>query len=111
MNEIRDCPYIQLNVDEADRNTKEFWDKYQSKPKTIIETSSVEAVRSLVAGNHGVTILSGLLFRPWSLDGGQIHSIPVAELIPSMNVGLVWKKKAKLSKEANLFVDFFRNEI
>ena len=107
---ICEQPYIQLKLDEAQRNTDEFWDQYGIRPGKIIKTGSVEGVRSLVANGQGVTILSGLLFRPWSLDGGRLQSRPVSEKIPSMNVGLLWKPGAKRRPVMESFIEFFKQE-
>lgn len=108
---IKDHPYIQLKLDEADRNTREFWDTHGITPKTSIETTSVEAVRSLVAANLGVTILSGLLYRAWSLEGVQIHSRPVSEFIPSMNIGLVWHEGKEREPLVKLFTEFMKSTL
>jgi DNA-binding transcriptional LysR family regulator len=103
-------PYIQLKLDEAHRNTQEFWQQYDIKPRKIIKTASVEGVRSLVANEQGLTILSGLLFRSWSLDGGRLQSRPVTEMIPSMNVGMIWNCDREIRPALKSFVDFFRRE-
>lgn len=107
---ICEQPYIQLKLDEAQRNTDEFWGQYGIRPDKIIKTGSVEGVRSLVANGQGVTILSGLLFRPWSLDGGRLQSCPVTEMIPSMNVGLVWKRGVQPRPALQSFIEFFKQE-
>lgn len=110
LQQICEQPYIQLNLDEAERNTHEIWDKYKLKPERIIHTASVEGVRSLVANEQGLTILSGLLFRSWSLDGGQLQSRPVVEMVPSMNVGLLWRRDRETRPALQSFIDFFKQE-
>jgi DNA-binding transcriptional LysR family regulator len=42
----------------------------------------------LVAKNEGVTILSDLVYRQWSHDGGRIRRQPLTDSIPSMDLGL-----------------------
>lgn len=110
LQQICEQPYIQLNLDEAERNTHEIWDKYKLKPERIIHTASVEGVRSLVANEQGLTILSGLLFRSWSLDGGRLQSRPIAEMIPSMNVGLIWRRDREIRPALQSLIDFFKQE-
>lgn len=110
IHEICKQPYIQLDMDEAQRNTDEICDLYDIDFKRVIVTSSVEAVRALVASGQGVTILSDLLFRPWTLDGGRLQSRSITELIPSMNVGLVRKKKQSIKNSVQIFSDFFKQE-
>ncbi|WP_410719643.1 LysR substrate-binding domain-containing protein, partial [Brevibacillus sp. SIMBA_040] len=58
-------------------------------------------MRSLVAQNVGVTILSDLVFRPWSHDGGRIRRTVMAGSVPSMDLGLVHRRDADLSKAAS----------
>ena len=56
----------------------------------IFRTNSVEAVRSLVATGTGITILSDMVYRPWSLEGDKLESREIAAAIPTMDVGLAW---------------------
>lgn len=99
-------PYIMLTVDEADRTQAKFWQGFGIRPRVIFETSSVEAVRSMVASGMGVTILSDMVYRPWSLEGQRIEQRPVAEGVPSMDVGLSWSKGRALSPPARVFRAF-----
>jgi len=101
-------PYIQLLIDEAEETTKSYWFENKVTPKTIFRTSSVEAVRSMVATRAGVTILSDMVYRPWSLEGDRIQSCDIADDIPTMDVGLAWRKNSELSKCAKTFLEFFR---
>ena len=103
-------PYIQLTIDEAAATTKKFWGKMNLKPHIIFRTESVEAVRSMVATGMGVTILSDMVYRPWSLEGERIESIDLNGQVPSMDVGLVWKKDHELPDCAQVFIEFFRKE-
>jgi DNA-binding transcriptional LysR family regulator len=66
----------------------------------------VEAVRSMVAAGMGVTILSDMVYRPWSLEGQRIETRVLAEDVPSMDVGLAWRRDAALSPATTAFKDF-----
>jgi DNA-binding transcriptional LysR family regulator len=101
-------PYIQLLIDEAEATTRNYWAKYDLKPQVIFRTASVEAVRSMIAARAGVTILSDMVYRPWSLEGERIQACDVADEIPTMDVGIAWRKNADLSDCAKAFIDFFR---
>jgi DNA-binding transcriptional LysR family regulator len=74
------------------------------------DADSVEAVRSLVATGAGVTILSDMVYRPWSLEGDKLESREVGAQIPTMDVGLAWPKSAELSAPARAFIEFCRME-
>ena len=86
-----------LTVDEASQTAGRYWDRAGVYPSVIFTTSSVEAVRSMVAGGMGVTILSDMVFRPWSLDGRRIHAVPMDARLPVMEVGLAWSAGRALS--------------
>ncbi len=99
-------PYIMLTVDEAGKTAARYWKPTGLRPRTIIRTSSVEAVRGMVAAGMGVTILSDMVYRPWSLDGQRIELRPVAADIPSMDIGLAWNTKREISSATKLFREF-----
>jgi len=99
-------PYVMLTVDEAKDTAGRYWAKAGLTPKVVFATSSVEAVRSMVASGMGVTILSDMVYRPWSLEGQRIELRSVAETIPSMDVGLAWRKTRSLPPPAAVFRAF-----
>ena len=101
-------PYIMLTVDEAGETASRYWRTSGQRPKTLFRTSSVEAVRSMVANGMGVTILSNMVYRPWSLDGRRVEVRSVTEEIPSMDVGLVWANDIPLGEPASAFRDLMR---
>ena len=105
LREIARESYIQLTIDEAEENTRRFWGEHQLSPRTLLRTETVEAVRGYVGHGEGVTILSEMLFRPWSLEGDRIVSKRVREPLPKMKVGLAWPR-GPLSPVGRAFRDF-----
>src|SRR3954470_15534374 len=103
-------PYIQLLIDEAAATTLSYWAKVKLTPNVIFRTDSVEAVRSLVATGTGITILSDMVYRPWSLEGDKLESREIAAAIPTMDVGLAWSRAASLPAPAQAFIEFCRME-
>jgi DNA-binding transcriptional LysR family regulator len=103
-------PYIQLTIDEAAQTTLSYWSRNGLKPNIVFRTESVEAVRSLVATGAGVTILSDMVYRPWSLEGDKLESREVSQPIPTMDVGLAWSKDMELTAPARAFIEFCRME-
>lgn len=99
-------PYVMLTVDEASRTAGRYWDHYGLNPQVVFSTSSVEAVRSMVAAGMGVTILSDMVYRPWSLEGQRIEQRVTVEPVPSMDVGLTWARHRPLSDPAQVFRAF-----
>lgn len=96
--------YIMLTVDEASETALRYWSRAGLAPRPVLTTNSVEAVRSLVAAGIGITILSDMVYRPWSLDGQRIEVRDLIEPIPTMDVGLAWSR----DKQGGPATDAFR---
>ncbi|EFO31176.1 LysR family transcriptional regulator [Roseibium sp. TrichSKD4] len=105
---IAEEDYIMLTVDEAAHTTIKYWSQTNFLPKTKLRTSSVEATRSMVANGQGVTILSDMVYRPWSLEGKRIETLSTNIDIPTMNVGLAWRKGTEFTPAMNLLMDYFK---
>jgi DNA-binding transcriptional LysR family regulator len=103
---IAEEPYVMLTVDEAADTAQRYWERTPYRPRVIFRTSSVEAVRSMVANGGGVTILSDMVYRPWSLEGQRIETRDVDDAVPSMDVGLAWRRGAELTPPAKAFREF-----
>ena len=108
--DVARLPYIQLMIDDAETSTHSYWRAHKLEPNIVARTESVEAVRGLVAFRNGVTILSDMMYRPWSLEGDRIEVREVAANIPTLNTGLVWPRAGDLSAAAKAFVEFCRIE-
>lgn len=101
--------YIMLTVDEAAHTTMKYWSLTNHQPKVRLRTSSVEAVRSMVANGQGVTILSDMVYRPWSLEGKRIGTTTTSRDIPSMDIGLAWRRGAEFSQPVALLREYFKD--
>lgn len=106
LNDIIEIPYIMLTVDEASQTAERYWKKFDLKPNIVFNTSSVEAVRSMVADGIGVTILSDMVYRPWSLEGQRIELRSIIDEIPTMDVGVAWNKQHEPSPATTILRDF-----
>ena len=85
-----------------------YWSTTSYQPKVKLRTASVEAVRSMVANGQGVTILSDMVYRPWSLEGKRIGTASTTLEIPSMDVGLAWREGTEITGPLALVHDYFR---
>jgi len=74
------------------------------RPTISFRTRSVEAVRSLVATGAGLAILPSLVYRPWSLEGDRIEIRDVSGNLPSVQVGLAWRRGAPVSTPTRNFI-------
>lgn len=92
-------------VVEGETSALRYWRSVGLEPKVAFRTSSMEALRGLVAHGFGVTILSDILYRPWSLEGRKIEARPITDVIPPMELGLIWRA-GELSAVASAFQQF-----
>jgi len=104
--EVSQHPYVMLTVDEASHTAGRYWSKTSYEPNVIFRTSSVEAVRSMVAAGMGVTILSDMVYRPWSLEGQRIETRLLVDRIPTMDVGLAWNPSRTMPPAVRAFHDY-----
>ncbi len=108
LEEISREPYIMLTVDEAAQSSLKYWSLSPYQPDVTLRTSSVEAVRSLVANGQGVAILSDMVHRPFSLEGKRIETVNVRDPIPAMDVGLAYRKGTEFTPEMEALRSYFR---
>ncbi len=104
LDDLAGAPVIQLMVDEIEESTRRLMSALAVKPSVAFRTRSVEAVRSLVATGAGLAILPSLVYRPWSLEGDRIVIRDVSGDLPSVQVGLAWRRGAPLPPPALSFV-------
>ncbi len=104
LDEVAREPLIMLSIDEIEESTTALLAKLGARPNMAFRTRSVEAVRSLVATGAGVALLPDLVYRPWSLEGDRIDIRDVSGDLPTVQVGLAWRKGAPLSGIAREFV-------
>lgn len=104
VDQLADEPLILLSVDEIEESTRRLMSALKVRPEIAFRTRSVEAVRSLVATGAGVAILPSLVYRPWSLEGDRIEIRDVSGDLPSVQVGLCWRKGAPLPAAARNFI-------
>ena len=104
--DIAEYPYIALTVDEALETAMRYWRGTAHRPKVLFRTASVEAVRTMVAAGLGVTVLSDMVYRPWSLEAQRIETRDLADAVPTMDVGLAWNRDAPMTPAAQALIDY-----
>lgn len=101
---------IVLDADRIDELMKGVWARHQLKPRVILRTSSLEAVRSLVGAGAGIAVLPDFLYRPWTLDAEHVEVRPLRDAVPTVDVGLVWRRGSGLKLAASEFIDLAREQ-
>lgn len=106
LKDIAQHPYIMVTADEAERSTLAYWKSRRIQPKVVFRTMSIEAVRGLVAHGFGVSALSDMVFRPWSLEGKRIEARPILDGVPPMEVGALWHPDGLVESPAEALQQF-----
>lgn len=104
LDEVAQEPMIMLSVEEIEESTARLMASLGARPEVAFRTRSVEAVRSLVATGMGVAILPDLVYRPWSLEGDRIEIRDVSGDLPTVQVGMAWRRGAPLPDLTRDFV-------
>jgi len=104
------CDQIVLDADRIDDLMKGVWARHQLKPRVILRTSSLEAVRSLVGAGAGIAVLPDFLYRAWTLDAEHVEVRRLRDEVPTVDVGLVWRRGSGLKAAASEFIDLAREQ-
>lgn len=102
-------PLVVLARDELASASANVWNGQQFQAQAAYRSSSVEAVRGLVATNGGVAILPDLVYRPWSLEGDRILAKHTREHLQTVDIALVWRRLTHHSEPAAMFVEKARS--
>ncbi|HYE01158.1 MAG TPA: LysR family transcriptional regulator [Alphaproteobacteria bacterium] len=97
-------PLITLTIDEMAQTTRAYWRRAALQPNVVLRTASVEAVRSLVATGAGVAVMPDMAYRPWSLEGARVEARHVADPLPTIDVGLAWRRGSPMTETARTFL-------
>jgi DNA-binding transcriptional LysR family regulator len=104
------CDQVALEADRVDDAMRVAWQRHQLKPRIILRTSSLEAVRSLVGAGIGIAVLPDFLYRPWTLDAEHVDVRPLREDVATVDVGLVWRRGLALKPVAAGFIATAREQ-
>ena len=108
--ELADEPLIDINREELQLVSHAVWARQPIHRRPAYRSASVEAIRGLVGTNAGLAILPDLLYRPWSLDGDRILAKRSRDPLPTVDIGLVWRRLSRHSEAADLFMEAARGK-
>lgn len=110
---LEDCTrhdFIVLEADRIEELMRSIWARHQLKPRVMLKTSSLEAVRSLVGVGAGIAILPDFLYRPWTLDAEHVEARQLRGELPTVDVGLVWRRGLSVKPAAAEFIEVAREQ-
>ena len=108
--ECAGCAQIVLEADRIDDLMRSVWARHQLKLNVMLRTSSLEAVRSLVGAGLGLAVLPDFLYRPWTLDAEHVDVRPLRDDVPTVDVGLVWRRGSPLKPAASELIELAREQ-
>ncbi|MEQ9815620.1 MAG: LysR family transcriptional regulator [Azospirillaceae bacterium] len=103
-------PMIALSTDDITESLATHWRAAGGEPRIVLKTSSVEAVRSLVATGAGLAILPDIAYRPWSLEGDRIEARTLSAAIPQLDLGIAWRRGSDVPETAAHFIEMTRED-
>ena len=101
---------IVLEADRIDDLMRNVWTRHHLKTRAVLRTSSLEAVRSLVGVGAGIAVLPDFLYRPWTLDAEHVEARRLRDEVPTVDVGLVWRRGLALKPAATEFIEVAREQ-
>lgn len=104
------CDQVALEADRVDHLVRAAWQRHQLKPRILLRTSSLEAVRSLVGAGVGIALLPDFLYRPWTLDAEHVDIRPLRDELATVDVGLVWRRGLAVKPVAAAFIELAREQ-
>ncbi|WP_336978588.1 LysR family transcriptional regulator [Altererythrobacter fulvus] len=107
--QLENDPVVMLSLDELEGLVEGIWSKFDHPPRVAFRTSSMEGVRSLVGTGAGITLMPDLVYRPWSLEGDRILSKRTRESLPTVDIGIGWRRLTRHSDAANMFMETAQN--
>ncbi len=110
---LADCvahPQVVLEADRVESVMRAVWSRLGLKPRVMMRTSSLEAVRSLIGVGAAIAILPDFLYRPWTLDAQHIEVRSLRDDVPTVNVGLVWRRGSSVREVVQEFIDIAREQ-
>ncbi len=69
-------------------DARRSWRYTQVETGVVFRKSLVDAVQLAVAGSMWLTILSDMVFRQWSLNGGMVGLTSLQDRVPALDVGM-----------------------
>lgn len=110
LTELANESLITLTANKIDQIIGPTWRRYNQTARSVLETESVEAVRNLVGASLGIAILPEFAYRPWTLEMQRVETRNIREEIPSIDIGLVWRRGSNLNWATEEFIDVARDQ-
>lgn len=102
--------YIVPTMDEHETMIRAYWEEQDFRPNILFKSHTLEALRSMVANDLGIAILSDMVYRSLSLEGRRIIKRDIVEQPPSSDVGIAWLKSMHHTPATETFLSLLKSE-
>ncbi len=110
---LQECsvyPFVILEADRIETVISSIWLRHGLQTSVLMRSSSLEAVRSLVGIGAGIAVLPDFLYRPWTLDAEHVEVRQLRDAVPTIDVGLVWRRGSRSRQVVTEFIELARRD-
>ncbi|WP_371231875.1 LysR substrate-binding domain-containing protein [Pseudomonas sp. QE6] len=104
-------PMILLDVQPSRTYFVSIFEELGLNPHIAFSSPSIEMVRGMVGQGFGFSVLVTRPHSECTYDGKQVVMVNIAEDVSASGLVAAWLKRAQLTKPAQLFVDYAREEL
>jgi len=111
---LRDlCPEPMILLDVAPSRTYfvSLFNELGLTPNIVFSSPSIEMVRGMVGQGFGFSLLVTRPHSPYTYDGQRLVMLDITEPVALSGLAAAWLKRVQLTKPAQLFVAFCREEL
>jgi len=106
--ELRDEPMVMAHMPPSHEMFDGVFGSAAVEPSVRFRTTTVEAVRSLVASGAGYSVVVHRPASTMTYAGPALKYREIADDVPGVNVALAHARSARLTRRARVFADFCR---
>jgi len=104
-------PMILLDVQPSRTYFVRIFEELGLNPHIAFSSPSIEMVRGMVGQGFGFSVLVTRPHSECTYDGKKVVMVNIAEDVSASGLVAAWLKRAQLTKPAQLFVDYAREEL
>lgn len=104
-------PMILLDVQPSRTYFVSIFEELGLNPHIAFSSPSIEMVRGMVGQGFGFSVLVTRPHSECTYDGRKVVMVNIAEDVSASGLVAAWLKRAQLTKPAQLFVDYAREEL
>lgn len=110
LRELSAEPMILLDVRPSRRYFLSIFEELGLHPHIAYSSPSIEMVRGMVGQGFGFSVLVTRPHSDYTYDGCRVAAVPISDDVTGSGLVAAWLKKAPMTKPAQLFVDYCKEQ-